>query len=136
MNIKNDDPPSREDPSVLGDPNSAVTPKASVTKAGIEVSPTGAEVGNKLLGIPDDAPEQTSHVDAAENLFERPDQKEEMELDEALTGTTEGIDLFSPVRKALGAGPILIFLLCAALLFLLSQALILVNQLRTLPILA
>ncbi len=90
-------------------------------------------MNDELLGIPDDPPESTEAVGDTDNLFLGDESKADQELDQALAEATGGLGGLNPFRRLSVSGPLLILILCFALLFLLAQTLPLINQLVLAP---
>ena len=131
--MANEGEASRRSTAIPGDPTSALPPESPAPEIAPGPSPRRPKAATELLGIPDDGPRDSDEVSAAENLFEREEPLTDKEFDEALLDATKGVDLLGAVRRRLGAWPLLIFLSCAIMLFLLSQMLTLANQLQNLP---
>lgn len=90
-------------------------------------------MNDELLGIPDDPPESTETVGDTDNLFSGDESKADLELDQALSEATGGLGGLDGFRRLSVSGPLLILILCSALLFLLAQMLPLINQLALSP---
>lgn len=88
---------------------------------------------NELLGIPDNPPDTTATVSDADDLFASNETAAEQELDEALAAASWGSRWFCRVQRTFGSGSMLVLLVCAILLFLLSQSISLASQLASLP---
>jgi len=124
-----------QDPGIPGDPNAAPPrqdPGKESRKPVGRKGPPAPDI-NELLGIPDDAPEDTERVDARSDLFAAVASEEDEELDAALAEAARGFDWLVAVRRLLGAGPVLVLLICVILLFMFTQALTLVSQLQSMP---
>jgi len=123
----------RPDSQIPGDPVSSPPPEAPKPKANSSPPLHHQKQAHELLGIPNDPPADIQQVVPAQNLFEREEPITDKEFDEALLGATRGIDMLGALRRKLGAWPLLVFISCAVILFLISQMLTFVNQLQTLP---
>ncbi len=124
-------------PEIPGDPNDARTPAGADSSNHLAPQPGGYTPNNNgLLGIPDEPPEDKEVVAAGDDLFAERESIDERDFDAALAETIQGFGWMKAVRRFIGAGPLLVLLVCLTMLFMLTQALSLVGKLQTLPVTA